>query len=368
MMDPIEVFRTGKHPGSDHLYTAADLDTMVSLYNPAAHEAPVVIGHPTGNAPAFGWVKSLCRKGSVLFAELGDLAPEFVDAWKAGRYKKRSISHYPDLSLRHVGFLGAMPPVVKGLADAQFSEQPGTTIEFMESDEAYSFRNVGRLFGQVRDFLIEKFGLESADKILPKWDVDNLASTQATEPAMAFAEKPANQNQGASVNLEQALAKIAQLEADLTAEKSNATSFSEKATAIATELSTLKAEVATGKKAARTKEFSELCDKLISEGRLAPVNKPMTIVSLELAAEAGETRNFAEGEKKPLDMIKETLTASPVVLEFSEVATRNRASSGGGDLDANELAAKARVFQDSEKAAGRSVSFSECVAHVKDAK
>jgi hypothetical protein len=131
----IEIFKTGAHTdsaGNTRLWTDEDLDAIVNKYNPALHEAPVVIGHPKDNAPAFGWVEGLQRKGSVLYAKLKDLVPEFVEAVKKGLYKKRSISLYPDMTLRHVGFLGAMPPAVKGLADVAFNESETVTIEFNE--------------------------------------------------------------------------------------------------------------------------------------------------------------------------------------------------------------------------------------------
>ena len=129
----IEIFKAGKQTdsqGREKDFTAADLDKIVSSYNPANHEAPVVIGHPQENAPAWGWVEGLKREGQVLLAKFKDLVPEFVDLVKQGMFKKRSISLYPDLSLRHVGFLGAVPPAVKGLADIQFNADEANEYEF----------------------------------------------------------------------------------------------------------------------------------------------------------------------------------------------------------------------------------------------
>lgn len=114
----IEVFRTGTwtdSSGNTRTWTEEDLDRIVETYNPREHEAPVVIGHPKDNAPAYGWVEALKRSGDRLLAKIKPTVKEFVDWIRQGLYKKVSISLYPDLSLRHVGFLGANPPAVKGL-------------------------------------------------------------------------------------------------------------------------------------------------------------------------------------------------------------------------------------------------------------
>jgi cation transport regulator ChaB len=137
MDDWIQIFRTGTHTdsaGNLRDWTEEDLNRIVSQYDPQKHEAPVVVGHPADNAPAFGWVEALKRDGEFLLAKFKNLVPEFVDMIKRGLFKKRSISLYPDLTLRHVGFLGAMAPAVKGLADVKFGEGKPMTIEFTATD------------------------------------------------------------------------------------------------------------------------------------------------------------------------------------------------------------------------------------------
>lgn len=58
--------------------------------------------------------------------------PAFEEMVKQGLFAKRLIGLYQrdkGLALRHVGFLGAQPPEIKGLADVQFSERRGIVIE-----------------------------------------------------------------------------------------------------------------------------------------------------------------------------------------------------------------------------------------------
>ena len=119
----IQIFRTGTHTdsrGRTRQYTERDLDRIAKSYDPKKREAPIVVGHPASYAPAWGWVAALRRKGSVLEARFRQVAPAFRKAVQQGRYKKRSIALFPDGSLRHVGWLGGMPPAVEGMKDVKF--------------------------------------------------------------------------------------------------------------------------------------------------------------------------------------------------------------------------------------------------------
>lgn len=127
----IEIFKAGTHTdslGREYSYSAADLDEMAGKYNAKvsssdSYEAPVVKGHPGTNEPAYGWVERLGRRGNILLAKLKGLSPEFVDEVGKGLFKKVSVAIYPDGLLRHVGFLGAAAPAVKGLKSVQFASE-----------------------------------------------------------------------------------------------------------------------------------------------------------------------------------------------------------------------------------------------------
>lgn len=134
----VEVFRAGTHTdsaGRTRTYTGADLARIAGSYDPSQHEAPAVIGHPATNAPAWGWVSRLSVAGDRLLADFRQVAPEFAQLLREGRFKKRSVSLFPDLRLRHVGFLGAAAPAVAGLRDVAFSGG--------ESALEYSFEHAG---------------------------------------------------------------------------------------------------------------------------------------------------------------------------------------------------------------------------------
>jgi len=136
LTDWFEIFRTGTWTdasGNTREWTTADLDTIVAKYNPEDKEAPFVIGHPEIDSPAYGWVEGIKRVGEVLLAKGKDVVSEFEDMVKQGLFKNRSIRLTPDgTRLLHVGFLGAMAPAVKGLADINFKEG-GLVMEYQFS-------------------------------------------------------------------------------------------------------------------------------------------------------------------------------------------------------------------------------------------
>ena len=85
----LEVFRAGDY-GAKGKFTEQDLRAIASSYDPSLHEAPVVIGRPEMNAPAFGWVEKLRAHGGTLLAKLRQVQPALEDMVSRGLFKKRS--------------------------------------------------------------------------------------------------------------------------------------------------------------------------------------------------------------------------------------------------------------------------------------
>ncbi|MGN7870980.1 hypothetical protein [Paracoccus sp. 22332] len=89
----IEVFRPGTFTpmeGGSITYSAADLRAIADAYDPATAPAPIVVGHPDTNAPAFGWVESFDYDATAdrLYANLHQIEPAFAELVKAGRFKR----------------------------------------------------------------------------------------------------------------------------------------------------------------------------------------------------------------------------------------------------------------------------------------
>ena len=144
----IRLFKVGQFvsaEGERASFSLADLKATAAAYNADNDPAPIVIGHPQMNDPAYGWIKSLRVEGDELLAEPGEIDASFAEAVRQGRYGKVSAQFYkrghpsspsPDnYALRHVGFFGAHPVAVKGLGRVSFSEADDTDLAIVNTLE-----------------------------------------------------------------------------------------------------------------------------------------------------------------------------------------------------------------------------------------
>jgi hypothetical protein len=131
----IEIFRAGDYGERGH-WSEEDLDRLAAGYNPRLQPAPIVLGHPDDDAPAYGWLRRLRRAGQSLWAQLEKVDPAFEALLHARRFRQRSVSlykHFPPTGgpyIRHLGFLGAAPPAVKGLAPVRFADAATVSFSF----------------------------------------------------------------------------------------------------------------------------------------------------------------------------------------------------------------------------------------------
>jgi len=380
-MQPFEIFRSGKHTaasGATVSFTEDDLRASIAAYDPAIHEAPIVVGHPKDNAPAYGWVKSLAfGEGGAMTAEPAQVDEAFAEMVASGRFKKRSASFYtPDspsnpkpgvFYLRHVGFLGAQPPAVKGLKEVAFSEADGV-VEF--ADSTYVASLMARFARGLRDWLIADKGLEAANAAVPDYLVSSLED-EARKPAdsadpMAAATPSFKESSTMTITKEQFDAEKARAdkaEADLKAAREAAerqsTDFAERERAIAER-----------EAAAARRDVEARVDALIADGRVLPAQKKAAVDFALSLADSDATFDFGEGDKATKVTQRAhyfaTLAAGPKLVEYGEKAAPEK--SGAADLTAQQIAEKAVAFQESERAAGRRITTTEAVAAVRAGK
>jgi transcriptional regulator with XRE-family HTH domain len=179
--------------GQSLAFSEVDVAGIARAYDPALHEAPIVVGHPKADAPAYGWVKSLRAEGAELFAEPDQVEPAFAEMVRAGRFKRISASFYPPTAaanpvpgsyyLKHVGFLGAQPPAVKGLKPAEFAEDgEEVVIEFSEAEiadvSAAGMGGVRRVLGSLREWFLSAQGQDLADRVVPADEIERMRTAE----------------------------------------------------------------------------------------------------------------------------------------------------------------------------------------------
>lgn len=350
----IEVFRSGSFTamsGEEVSYTSDDLAAIAASYDAENAPAPIVVGHPNADSPAYGWVKNFDydEDADRMFANVHQLEPTFADAVNAGRYKRISMSFYkPDspsnpkageIYPKHVGFLGGAAPAVSGLASVSFKgdDDDAVTVEFGEA----AFRDVASIFRKMREFFIEKYDRESADEAVPgyliNW-IDDAADdptpdqfTQKEEKTMSGKKKPGDSDD------------FAERDADLK-----------------------KREDAINKREADTAHDANVAfaDKLIDDGKLVTGLKPK-VVALMDGIGGDDELSFADGDdtkqSNPVDLLKDILSAQPQIVAFGEVDT------GDEPFDSEDSAALANAavaYQADQRSKGIEISTSDAVAFV----
>lgn len=290
--DWIEVFRGGLQTdsaGQSSYWHSDRLDEIVQTYNPSRHEAPLVIGHPEHDSPAWGWVEAVKRDSDKLFVKFKDVAGEFLDLAQRGLFKKRSVAFYPPdhpqnphpgkWHLRHVGWLGAMPPAVKGLKNVTFGDVPGTSFEFSEINhkqtEESNMKTVEQLQAEL-DALTARYNEQV-----------NKAQTLEADLKKIQNEKAAGENDAKFNEMKQA--------ADAA-----------------------KAEVAMLQKKLFEQEESAFCDNLVKEGKLTPAEKEYEVAELVSKRMSKQDVTFGETKTTNYDLHREKLSKRATVIQFGD--------------------------------------------------
>ena len=406
----VEAFKVGKvtdMAGKEHDFSEADLEDLnegIHEQLKAGYQPPLVKGHPKVDDPRVGSIVDSKVEDNVLKVKLDDVSNDFAEEVKKGGFKYLSASVYSNLKkgLRHLGALGAHAPAMKGMAPLCFGEGM-----FAEADKGVNEQDVcmfaesfawdrlvpasvferliwklgslGSLFRSQREQLIEKEGIEAADKIIPEYAVKDIESVRdvikdsndfpkqapaatATEekPASSFAENETNGSTPLE-NGEQNPQPTTPPHDEPTASipegnSSEAARLSEENAALKAENDALKADKLAAERLRAGAAFSETLDKAIADGRCNQVLKDNLMKVFGVCQEVpvdGEGC-FGEGDDRVnvADVLADTVAALPKIVEFGE----SPKLSGVKKVPAGEAIAKYKAEEESK---GRTLSFAE---------
>ena len=361
-MKGIHIFKAGDHTdsqGTAASFSESVLKATAEAYDPKLHEAPIVIGHPKSNGPAWGWISGMAFSEEGLTANPDQVDADFEEMVEKGRFKKVSASFYqPDSPnnpvpgvyyLRHVGFLGAQPPAIKGLKDIEFKEDEEGVVEFAASMEGLtgSVRVISSVFRKLREFIIDKFSREEADEVISSWALDDLeymiqeqeGSDKEVSPAFSEGNpqsKPTPKSpEGTTMDENEIKAEQERLAAEKKALKDKEASFSER-----------EAKVKATEKALAIKAISADLDQLVKDGKVLPAQQAqlaefMATLDSDKDVVALSFNEQGEGDDKKKHsqraFMHTFLSNLPKLVEFKEVSGDD-GDEAKSDDDSQELA------------------------------
>ena len=303
-------------------FSAADLAAAAAGYDPAKWKAPIVVGHPIIDAPAYGWVAGVRDEAGELYADADQVEAQFAELVREGRFKKVSASWFTpshprnptpgNYYLKHLGFLGAAAPAVSGLRPVEFVDDDSDAAEVLTIEFSVDSQEAGSTAADI----------EAGQKV----------------PA-----SPITPEEPPTVTPEEAAALKAQNEA------------------LAAQVDTLNAEKKETTRLALHAEHASFAEGLVKAGRMVPGIAPLIVATLDHLA-GSEPPMFGEGDAaQPLPAaLKAALSSAPVVIDFSErgaedgeaaAATASFAAPDGYQADAAalDLHRRAQAYQAANK-------------------
>ncbi len=296
----IAIFRAGDFVSVEGValsFGQAELAQLAASYDAKADPAPLVIGHPKLADPAYGWVGALRIDNGILMASPDRVEPSFAEMVREGRFAKVSAQLYPPAHganpkpgqwyLKHVGFLGAAAPAVKGLGIVSLSDGEGlgdmATVEFARQD----------FFQQ--------------EEVVSMSEQDAIKKEDETAKLASFAEREAE---------------LATREAELAAREDKARSDAA---------------------SARHESHVSFAEGLVAEGKLAPAGKQLVIGLMDQLGGDDRAVSFAEaGEMQPVAALRALFDKAQPLVSFAELAAPDGAKPISDDPD--EIAARALSF------------------------
>jgi len=419
----VEAFKVGKvtdMAGKEYNFSEADLEDLnegIHEQLKAGYQPPLVKGHPKVDDPRVGSIVDSKVEDNVLKVKLDDVSNDFAEEVKKGGFKYLSASVYSNLKkgLRHLGALGARAPAMKGMAPLCFGEgmfaeaDKGVTEQdvrmFAESFAwdrlvpasvferlIYKLESIGSLFRSQREQLIEKDGIDAANKFYPEYIVKDLESVrdvikdsnnfpkqtivknETADTASSFGEPgevgggDGNQNtdegengSGSPENGNQDPQPTTPPHDEPTASipegnSSEAARLSEENAALRAENDALKADKLAAERLRAGAAFSETLDKAIADGRCNQVLKDNLMKVFGVCQEVpvdGEGC-FGEGDDRVnvADVLDKTVAALPKIVEFGETKIFNTKK-------AETAAEKISAYKAEQEAKGRVLTFAE---------
>jgi len=319
--------------GTKKVWTDDELDQIVSNTKKLIDKnifsgAPMVVGHPKTDAPAYGWVQDLKRDGKVLSVKGDKLHDEFAQGVEKGLWPNRSIrigKGADGFYLKHIGFLGAVPPAIEGMDSIYNAATDDECFDY--SSDSYTPNVLGRMMRRIREFIINKFDVETADSVMPDYEIESLSDhanslrDEDSDTPTSYS-KPEPKKTGA-----EPMTEFSQEQMDAAVEKAAKKAKEDAEAEFSKKEDNHKNELTAERNKRLAVEFSKNITALVDEGKLLPAQaEGMAEFMLQLSDADEANFEFSAGEegkeeklkKSPLKWFNDFTAALGKQIDFKE--------------------------------------------------
>ena len=245
-----------------------------------------------------------------------------------------------------------MPPAVKGLPDlafVEFAEGDATSFEFSDYQTVWAWESIARMFGRMRDYLIEKEGSEKADQVISSYNIEEITAAVAKEKAEVTEGNKDNsltqykEKEDGNMTFKEKIAAIFGEVVAKIPDETPAGQFSEADLAkVRTEAEAKGKQIATAefaeqqrqtRLAGRKAEIAAFCETLVAAGKITPATVRFGLPEILFSmVESDNQIEFGETKEKSttFDRMKALLESATPLVTFGEVASRTKDAGGQG--------------------------------------
>ncbi len=349
-------------------------DEVVAATKPG--DVNFVIEHPSFDKIGFGKPSILKRVGEFLFALPGEVNEDFKKAVNAGELPGRSMTiDKATKKLLNISFLPPnIEPAIEGLGsysfskamqddnldvfilqsgllenESHFAELEQDKLEFAQYEVSnYPFRTIKELFRNIKDFMIEKFGLETANNILPNYSIDDVGNAprifQTAEIGLINQFSKNNKgNEMKTVDLKTLDFSKADpnLKAAIEALQSNNQELANELATTKTELQTATGKITAAEKEKIESEVLQFCSSENIAKKILPADQKKAVQFLMAQKEKGTLEfSSADGKKESFDayeFAKSLIEKLPDAIETAEFAKGSTAAEQKNLSDAQKV-------------------------------
>ncbi len=367
------ILRVGKFTDKNKQVVEIDNSTLDKIISATdlSKEPQFVIEHPKEDSIGFGTISALKRAGDYLFAMPKEVNEKFKNAVNSGKLPGRSVTLDKNtFSLNNISFLPPeIEPAVSGLGNYSFSQNEGPDaadlnlqlylsgidshfadvvadkIEFQNFEvSSYPFRSIQTLFRNVKNFLIENFSLDDAEKVLPEYSLSDIGNppsifeTPDNEPATNVNPSfSTNKNGDKMPPIELSKFDLSKVDANLRTAIQELMGENQTLTANLDakniELQAASSKLTAVESAKLRNEVLQFCESDEVKLKIKPADKEKTVQFLMAQKEKGVIEFSAPDNTKiqldAFEFAKEQIKNSPDVIELSELATNASAGKAG---------------------------------------